>query len=541
MSEVLVRLELETRDGSLAPGLAARVADAAWLLGRQWMLGELEGDDGGTPIEVSIAADLHRLSRFQVGRTVIPFSPEAVPLDAIAECVAVRAPSVWTLRERIDAGRELVRQLCEAGGDTRVAELASSYAFPAADVALRSSDPVAAALLDVVAGRIPDGALLAEEFLPTRKLTARELDSGALTAALDGWRTWLRASLLEPPPGAKDSAWQTDRLEYRFSVGSASLGDAFLAPGHRGAELDWYAFDRFPGSPPSDPPQKLNVTARPAPLTFRGMPASRYWEFEDAKVDLGSVEASACDLARLALLEFAFVHGNDVFLVPLQLPVGSFCEIQSLVVRDTFGFHRGVPSAVRPATAGTNGWSFLATTGADGKPHGGLFVPAVARHALRGPLREEVTLQRDEVANLVWSIERTLEGSDGVGRAVPPSAPPVREPPLRDAPLSYSLMEPGRPGWYPLDLQVLAPGGERRLVLGVWPPAATAPSARLLPRPGDAVADEEIGREGLTLQRRFAFARAADGTPFVWEARSRVPRRHEAPPPTRFDQIVRGG
>lgn len=46
------RLEPRTRADDLTAGLAARVYDATWMLARQWQLGELTGDDGGTPIAV---------------------------------------------------------------------------------------------------------------------------------------------------------------------------------------------------------------------------------------------------------------------------------------------------------------------------------------------------------------------------------------------------------------------------------------------------------------------------------------------------------
>ena len=35
------------------------------------------------------------------------------------------------------------------------------------------------------------------------------------------------------------------------------------------------------------------------------MPAARFWEFEDAQVDFGSVDAGPTDLARMLLVEFA--------------------------------------------------------------------------------------------------------------------------------------------------------------------------------------------------------------------------------------------
>jgi len=47
------------------------------------------------------------------------------------------------------------------------------------------------------------------------------------------------------------------------------------------------------------------------PLRFAGMPADRYWEFEDSQVNLGALQVQPHDLARMLLVEFATVYGND--------------------------------------------------------------------------------------------------------------------------------------------------------------------------------------------------------------------------------------
>src|SRR5437870_3853488 len=75
----------------------------------------------------------------------------------------------------------------------------------------------------------------------------------------------------------------------------------------------------------------------PTPVTFRGMPAPRLWEFEDARVNFGRVEANPQDLARLLLVEFGLVYGNDWFVIPIELDAGSLCRIGALVVANTFG------------------------------------------------------------------------------------------------------------------------------------------------------------------------------------------------------------
>ena len=53
------------------------------------------------------------------------------------------------------------------------------------------------------------------------------------------------------------------------------------------------------------------------------MPAPRFWEMEDARFDPGAIDAAPNDLGRLLLTSFATVYGNDWFVLPVRLPVGS--------------------------------------------------------------------------------------------------------------------------------------------------------------------------------------------------------------------------
>ena len=61
---------------------------------------------------------------------------------------------------------------------------------------------------------------------------------------------------------------------------------------------------------PVDAAETVATTVLPTAVRFNGMPAARWWELEDAQVDLGAVDAAPSDLARLALLEFALVFGT---------------------------------------------------------------------------------------------------------------------------------------------------------------------------------------------------------------------------------------
>ena len=60
----LVRTEPRGTSSSLEGGLAARLADPLWMLGRQWQLGELLGEDAGSPVGADLDAETAAISRF---------------------------------------------------------------------------------------------------------------------------------------------------------------------------------------------------------------------------------------------------------------------------------------------------------------------------------------------------------------------------------------------------------------------------------------------------------------------------------------------
>ncbi|HEU4839948.1 MAG TPA: hypothetical protein VFT09_00850, partial [Ilumatobacteraceae bacterium] len=51
----LTRLEPQSVSGDPRHGADAAVADALWMIGRQWQLGELLGEDVGNPVSVRVA------------------------------------------------------------------------------------------------------------------------------------------------------------------------------------------------------------------------------------------------------------------------------------------------------------------------------------------------------------------------------------------------------------------------------------------------------------------------------------------------------
>jgi hypothetical protein len=552
------RLEpLTLTGGDLAPGAQALLADPLWLLGRQGQFDELHGEDAGSPVTATVEGETAPLSRFRPGDEgdavdlAPPGTPGALPLEAWVEA---GEPAVLPLRLRTQLGLQLVRRLRAAGvAADRVALLARAFR-PLDDPAPAGGDaplddPRGDARRRLASGRVPDSAALlsALDDLDDGAGGLRELpdtldgagDAGELARLLVSWRDWARGFLATPGV----PSWDPHRLEHRFAA-AAGLSDGpvvLSVQEYTGGALDWFHADlaEVPAlGAAARPPDPVPVrdTTLPMPVRFAGMPADRLFAFEDGAVYLGGVEAGRTDLARMAVVEFALAYGVDWFQVPLVLPYGSVTRLDRVVVRDTFG----VEVDVRPAReAARPGWAaFQATPITDASRLADVFVlaPTVPRVQQGEPL-EEVALFRDELANLVWAVERVVPGSSSgepvaratqaarvsTGQSVPDD--------VGDARLLYRLMTPVPENWIPL---VAVPAGsagthelERRPMLRyladgsaeVVHPRGTI----LLSRPSAdprtdrlRVAQEEVPREGVVVTRAPRLARTEGGGTVLW-------------------------
>ena len=141
------------------------------------------------------------------------------------------------------------------------------------------------------------------------------------------------------------------------------------------------------------------------------MPARRFWEMEDAAVDIGALSAAAEDLGRLLLREFALIYGNDWFQVPLAVPAGSQLTIKSLTVSDTFGVTTAIPHYSDVDGAAEPGACSRSSRRSPRRPPRVAGVPPNAVGAVDSAAIEDVLLLRDELANMAWGVERPRSAS----------------------------------------------------------------------------------------------------------------------------------
>jgi hypothetical protein len=575
-----LRLEPRSRDAEMNTSLQARVYDPLWLLARQWQFGEFEGEDNGSPVIARWRGEGTPLTRYHSG-AIAPntqisapkYDAGRLPLETLVEREAVRPSADRTaqpakLRVAAEAGRHFLRLLDQQPLSPEMlmryrSAFIREYAFqPLSDEQRASLDHDSLAFVDLMTGRVPDGRRLAAAFRPTTggeivlapTLQIAAPDLAEVKEAARLWLHWFDTFYSEPE--ASNSSWLPERMEYAFSVGARfSDGERVLtAPEYYEGRLDWYAFDsNFEvtlGSTADKAFKEVMATAIPAPASFRGMPAARFWEFEDAQVNFGAVDAGPTDTLRLLLVEFALSYGNDWFVIPVELDVGSLYRTKSLVVTDSFGVRTALsPSAELPEPFST--WHMFEHSPLRGsgltKPTANLFFlpPTLVKNLESRPI-EEVLFLRDEIANMSWGVERVIESaSEQQLNRFEQQRNGASQPPPQSAPVKtvYQLATEVPDYWVPL-VPVKRNTGlrlERAKLLKLDGKEEFVEAHGSILNSGDTqrldIFEEEIPREGIRVTRSYQLARWHDGSTHLWIGRRKRVGSGEGSSGLRFDSL----
>jgi hypothetical protein len=559
------RLEAEIAALDLAPGLEARLADPLWLVGRQWQLAELRGEDAGTPIQVALEGEKVPV-RFPTDspRGGEPLAQHDGLVEPVVEAEEARSGHAALAAQ---AGLDFERALELHGAQSLADDFRAQFPFAGPADFDPVADRAGARFLALALGRAIDAHALATALRSAIDAAGNVqtlpagINGGAHTAAaLNAATEWLAAwnALLFEPQGS--SLWRDERLEYSFALETPhTLGTTTLqAQEYHGGRLDWWTFDLGKTTATGAAAgAAVSVKMLPVPIRFPGMPANRYWECEDGSVNLARPKGGPASISLLLMLEYALVASNDWFHVPLELDYGSAFRLTKLTVTDTFGRIAEVPRA----SAGASGWAlFELTVGGEGAGSPPLFVlPPVAANVLESEPIEEAVMFRDEMANVVWGVERRTVGLTGepIIRNEPVAESLVLSQQLEeledvDAATLYRLQSTVALNWYPFVARQdpAAPAGTlllsrrnlRRISIaadGSVTQHTAQPRGRLLNGQAERfeVVEQEVPRSGLFLTRTMQQARTADGRRVVWLGRQKRVGRGEGRSDLSYDLL----
>jgi hypothetical protein len=304
----------------------------------------------------------------------------------------------------------------------------------------------------------------------------------------------------------------------------------------------------------------------------------------------------------MSVTEFALTFGNDWFMVPVRLPVGWIHRVSDFTITDGFGITASANPIVNPNGSQWTLYSMTADATLQGRLQHALFLPDSLDGVLEGAVLEETLLARDEMANLAWAIEHTVQGVSGepldrdlearalafqqridfdggidspqlvyrLQTPVPANWTPLL--PVRDTPINFNdpltirLARAGMKRFYPeasvevigavdpayvdflalLDAQTdfvtRVPIGDGLRSYVFYPRGWMLRRDPLHPMAdGDTlvIEEEEVPRIGARLKRKFQYARSSDGRSWLWIGRSKNAGRGEAQSALRFDVAVK--
>lgn len=550
------RLEGMGRSDALTPGLEARVADPLWMLARQWQIGELRGDDAARPVGMTVSTRSAPISEVS-GPAGSLAADAAVPMEYVVERRPRPSSGHAATHDAVRLGHRLVRMLANAGFAGARPALAEAFPSAPPDDGMTLTGLAAATEALLVRLGIDGAAVLDAPDTAVRAVLAAAVARADLPAAMTvvgEWRAWC----LSIGAGRTLEAWDDEQLAYRFSASTEPRreGITLRAPSHDGGLLDWFSFDLrgAAGQRESSGPV-TTVSMLPTPVRFRGQPAERWWEFEDAATNLADIDAGPADLARMLVAEYAVAYSADWFVLPVRVPVGTLTEVVEMRVVDNFGDVTEVRSVadVDHRAGGKRVWRMFELTGdevsgAHRSPW--LFVPSTVHGDLTGDALEQVGLVRDEGANLVWAVERLVEGPAGraLNRRLLAGAPSPATVELghveQSSAWTYHL-ESGVPPafWIPFVPERISEGSAevrlRRARLSQWSLVADAgPRSELLDPSGPRwIREEQVPASGVQVERRWRYARGHDGTGHLWQQFSVTPASGQRSSGLRWDLL----
>ncbi len=423
-----VRLESRTSTKkSVKVQLQANVHDALWMLSRQYDVGEFKGENAGSAIQSVVSKTTKPISKFKNNSGISEINNLEL-LEPKVEKLKLRI----NILARLQMGRywnKLLKQssLFTHYGSSCFNEFSfNKNSLDSHELELIESDEDTAQISVLINGILLDGWRLYNELKSIGTLNgygAISVDASDIVKFNDceaNFLIWVQKNYEPTGASNNDNAWNSESLEYSFecsiqedSSTSSTDQTVVVADEFQSGKLDWYSFN-LPkttinhGNNSSSIIQTTTVQEfLPSKISYKGALSARWWEFDDAIIDLSNTKFIKHDIPKLLTINHLLNFTHDWKIIPLEIPMGTLVNIDSVKVKDVFGDE----TSITPLAASTNWNMFTLNKKGDmlsGDIEGRLFVPPVVVKRMESKAIEEVIFVRDEMANMVWGIERIM-------------------------------------------------------------------------------------------------------------------------------------
>jgi len=523
------RLETSARVAGFDRSLKAEIRDPLWMLTRQWQFGEFQGDDAGTAIGTKILGKHTLMEQVQFPNNTVSYN-DTIPLETIVEREKIKT----TLFLAVQMGRYFIKLIQRNSNfNARFDSLLNSYPL---NYTPEANDTEGIQLLNAVKGKVLDGYKLYSD-ISTGSLDA--VDATAFNAEIQLFRDWYRRTYSQPDEEVYAAPWQPAQLDYTFAIAS---GQKILSADHySGGHLDWYSFDLASGD--NSTTEEKVASFIPSPVSFKGMPNSRFWAMEDSQTDFGKIDTSPTGLLHLLFAEFGLVCSNDWLMLPYPLTVNTLCEINGVLVTDVFGQQIFVRGAGQGAESNWQQWSMFRHTTKDNaaaNTNSFYLAPAITK-SLEGDPVEQVNFLRDEMANMIWAVEKVVPSHAGKGISGDEMAMnnDTSGASVVNAPIRYVLGTTVPDNWIPfIPVHIEGSNSEIRLQRARMPGAKGALGTILTEKTAPYYIDEEIiSRSGIQVSISAQRTRWYNGKTYLWFGRKKEANTGEGWSKLRFDQV----
>lgn len=624
------QLAVRPRTVDFDKALQAKIHDPMFMLTRQWQFGEFQFEDTGSAIFAKIAMEYTKLSRIKGHKSTANAQAfdNTIPLETVIE----RQPITLSLQERLRIGEQwlfiLNDTLSISSSDFTgyMTVFLEDYTFDALPTHAYDTD---GSVLDgdsqlfsdskelsrakevqyrkLIIGRKVDGQKILNQINPAGLIDLDGFDDlvnpahdALVQSAVQRFVDWYNDLYSTPSQDNSDNCWNEKSLAYDVEVSmpqhGATTNKVLKVKDYSSKDLEWYAFDEkpsgtsdtdleeatadstIPGLDESGLTQTKLISVLPSQNGFAGMPASRWWEFEDGEMNFGTSDMSTTDLSKILLTEFALVYQDDWFSVPYNVEVGSYANISGILVKDVFGQQTLVQHTSNDgATSNWDEWNIHNLSKYDNEqgvsPAGqALFFPPTLNHKMESDSLEEVLFFRDEMSNLVWALEKKVLDHKGKGTDADLAVSELKEYLLNLKPdeqidtstgadLKYRLMSDVPMNWIPfIPVHDPVAGDNRTIKLQRASMPLALPNydgtAVIRPQTGflrkgiteqdelesldpKYFLDEElVSKAGFILKRKNQRARWIDGKTYLWQGTTKTLGRGQGASSLRFDQIL---